>query len=119
VQPAYANDGGRVRNGIARTVIALLLAVGIIAAICGFIASALALGNKRRARGFFAVGFFCGLMVGAILHGRRRGVKALRAVARNADVRLGSGGIYRGTGRSAVRSLAAATSHLRSAVTFK
>ena len=53
--------------------IALLVAVAIIAAICGFIASAVARRNKRRARGFFLLGFFCGLMAGAILRGRRRG----------------------------------------------
>ena len=53
--------------------IALLLAVAIIAAIRGFIASAVAQRNKRRARGFFLLGFFCGLMAGAILRGRRRG----------------------------------------------
>ena len=53
--------------------IALLVVVAIIAAICGFIASAVARRNKRRARGFFHLGFFCGLMAGAILRGRRRG----------------------------------------------
>jgi hypothetical protein len=42
--------------------ISLLLAVAIIAATCGFIASAVVRRNKRRARGFFLLGFFCGLM---------------------------------------------------------
>ena len=42
----------------------LLLAVAMIAAICGFIASAVGRRNKRRARGFLLLGFFCGLMAG-------------------------------------------------------
>ena len=72
--------------------IALLLGVAIIAAICGFTASAVARRNKRRARGFFLLGFFCGLMAGATLRGRRRGLNALGAVARCADIRpLGAG----------------------------
>jgi uncharacterized membrane protein YeaQ/YmgE (transglycosylase-associated protein family) len=53
--------------------ISLLLAVAIIAAIAGFIASAVAQRNNRRARGVFLLGFFCGLMAGAIRRGRRRG----------------------------------------------
>ncbi len=57
--------------------ISLLLAVAIIAATCGFIASAVVRRNKRRARGFFLLGFFCGLMAGAILPGRRRGLHGL------------------------------------------
>jgi hypothetical protein len=76
--------------------ISLLLAVAIIAATCGFIASAGVRRNKRRARGFFLLGFFCGLMAGAILPGRRRGLNALGAVARCADVRPLRAGIRRG-----------------------
>jgi|SRR5271157_1814813 len=96
--------------------IALLLAVAIIAAICGFIASAVARRNRRRARGFFLLGFFCGLMTGAILRGRRRGLNALGAVARCADVcpwRAGIAGIGRGIGRFAVRGLTFAASCVR------
>jgi uncharacterized membrane protein YeaQ/YmgE (transglycosylase-associated protein family) len=93
--------------------IALLVAVAIIAAICGFIASAVARRNKRRARGFFLVGFFCGLMAGAILRGRRRGLHALGALARRAHVRPPITGIRRGTGRFAVRAFAFAASHVR------
>ncbi len=59
--------------------IALLLGVAIIAAICGFVASAVARRNRRRARGFFLLGFFCGLMAGAIL---REGVAPQRAGSR-------------------------------------
>ena len=57
--------------------ISLLLAVTIIAAICGFIASAVARRNKRRARRIFLMGYFCGWIAGAILRGRRRGLNAL------------------------------------------
>ncbi|MDT5087274.1 MAG: hypothetical protein QOE52_2031 [Mycobacterium sp.] len=84
--------------------ISLLLAVAIIAATCGFIASAVMRRNKRRARGFFLLGFVCGLMAGAILHGRRRGLIGLGAVARCADVRPLRAGIRRGTGRFAARA---------------
>jgi hypothetical protein len=93
--------------------ISLLLAVAIIAATCGFIASAVVRRNKRRARGFFLLGFFCGLMAGAILHGRRRGLNALGAVARCADVRPLRAGIRRGTGRFAARALTFAASYVR------
>ena len=93
--------------------IALLVAVAIIAAMCGFIASAVARRNKRRARGFFLLGFVCGLMAGAILRGRRRGLNALGALARCADVRPWRAGIRRGTGRLDVRAFTAAASHVR------
>lgn len=92
--------------------ISLLLAVAIVAATCGFIASAVVRRNKR-ARGFFLLGFFCGLMAGAILPGRRRGLNALGAVARCADVRPLRAGIRRGTGRFAARALTFAASHVR------
>src|SRR5271166_3537681 len=59
--------------------ISLLLAVAIIAATCGLIASAVTRRNKRRTRGFFLLGFFCGLMAGAILHGRRRGLNRMQS----------------------------------------
>ena len=65
----------------------LLLAVAIIAATCGFVASTVARRNKRRARGFFLLGFLCGFMASPILRRRRRGLNALGAVARLADVR--------------------------------
>jgi hypothetical protein len=70
--------------------ISLLLAVAIIGAICGFVASAVSRRNKRRARRFFLLGFFCGLMTGAILRERRRG-----------------------TGRFAVRTLTSAAPRVR------
>jgi hypothetical protein len=54
--------------------IALLLAVAIAASTTGFIASAAMQRKKRHARRFLAVGFLCGLMAGAILRSRRRGL---------------------------------------------
>jgi peptidoglycan/LPS O-acetylase OafA/YrhL len=57
--------------------IALLLVVAVIASIAGFIASAATGRNRRHARRFLVLGFFCGLTAGAILRGRRRGVKRL------------------------------------------
>jgi uncharacterized membrane protein YeaQ/YmgE (transglycosylase-associated protein family) len=93
--------------------IALLLAVAIIAAICGFIASAVARRNKRRERGFFLLGFFCGLMAGAILPRRRPGLNALGAVARCAAIGQLRAGMRRGTGRFAARALTFAVSHVR------
>jgi hypothetical protein len=53
---------------------ALLLAVAITSSITGFIASAATRRKKHHARRFLALGFFCGLMAGAILRGRRRGL---------------------------------------------
>ena len=47
--------------------IALLLAVAIISATCGFVASAVARRNRRRARGFFLLGFLCGFIANPIL----------------------------------------------------
>ena len=115
-QAAYADDGPEVcdMGTLGPThLIALLLAVAIIAAICGFIASAVARRNKRRARRFFLVGFVCGFMAGAILRGRRRHLNALGALARCADVRPPITGIRRGTGRFAVRAFTFAASHGR------
>jgi hypothetical protein len=61
--------------------IALLLAVAIVASTAGFVASAARRRNKRRARGWFIVGFVCGLMAGTKLRGRRGGRNVL-ALAR-------------------------------------
>jgi hypothetical protein len=57
--------------------IALLLAVAIIASITGFVASAATRRNKRHARRILALGFVCGLMAGAMLRGRGRGLTTL------------------------------------------
>ena len=67
--------------------IALLLAVAVIAATSGFIASAVARRNKRRARGFFLLGFACGFIASPILRRRRRALNLLGAVTRLADLR--------------------------------
>jgi MFS-type transporter involved in bile tolerance (Atg22 family) len=55
--------------------ICLLLAVATVAAVCGFIASALTRRNKRRTRRVFLVGVFCGLLAGSTLRGRRAGAR--------------------------------------------
>jgi hypothetical protein len=93
--------------------ISLLLTVAIVGATCGFIASAVVRRNTRRARGCFLLGFFCGLMTGAILRGRRRGLNALGAFARGADVRPLKVGVRRGTGRFAARAHTFAAAHVR------
>jgi hypothetical protein len=87
--------------------IALLLAVATIAAMGGF-ASAVARRNRRRARGPFLLGFFCGLAAGAILRGRRLNV--LGALAGRTDVRPLGAGIRRDTVRFAARALTFAAS---------
>jgi hypothetical protein len=50
----------------------LLVTIAIAAAICGFIASAVTLRNKRRARLYFVLGVLTGLMAAAITRGRHR-----------------------------------------------
>jgi hypothetical protein len=71
-------------------VIGLLLAVSVIAAAGGYIASAVARRNKRRARLSFLLGFLSGVTAGVILRQRRGG-----------------------SGRFAVRTLSRAASHAR------
>ena len=93
--------------------ISLLLAVAIVSATCGFIASAVARRSRRRARGFFLLGFFCGFIAGPILRRRRRGLNALGAVARCADVRPLGVWMRRGTGPFAARALPSAASDVR------
>jgi hypothetical protein len=71
--------------------ISLLLVVAVIAATCGFTVSA-ARRTKRRARGFFLLGVFCGFMAGVTLRRRRPGLKALGVIARSAFIRAGGEG---------------------------
>jgi small basic protein len=93
--------------------ISLLLAVATVAALCGFITSAVARRNKRRTRGIFLVGFFSGLMAGAILRGRRRGLNVLGAPVGRADVRPLRAWIRSDTVRFAARVLTFAASRVR------
>lgn len=93
--------------------IALLLAVAGVAAIGGFVASALARRNRRRARAPFFLGFFCGLTASAILRGRRRGLNALGALAGRTDVRPLGVGVRRDIVRFAARALTFAASRVR------
>jgi hypothetical protein len=97
--------------------ISLFLAVAIVAAMCGYTASAVVRRNKRRARGFFLLGFCCGWMAGPMLRGRRRGLNALEAVDRCLDVRSRRAGKRRGTGRFAIDVLTLAASHVRPGAT--
>lgn len=73
--------------------IALLFAVAVIAATAGFVTSVVVQRNRRRTRGIFLVGFFCGVMAGAVRRARRRGHEhfATRAFAFAASqISLGS-----------------------------
>lgn len=54
-------------------VMVLLLAVAAIASASGYVASAIARRNKRRARAVFVLGFFCGSLASAIRRERHRG----------------------------------------------
>ena len=92
---------------------ALLFAVATIAAFGGFVASVVARRNKRRARGPFLLGFVCGLMAGAVLRGRRHGLKVLGALAGRTDVRPLGAGVCRDTVRFAARALTFAASRVR------
>ena len=93
--------------------IALLLAVATMAAMGGYVASAVARRNRRRARGPFLLGFFCGLTASAMLRGRRHALNALGALAGRTDVRPLGAGIRRDTVRFAARALTFAASHVR------
>jgi hypothetical protein len=63
-------------------VIWLLLAVALTASLCGYAGSAVAR-RKRRARGPFLLGFFCGSITGALL--RRKYRPAARGLVRAAS----------------------------------
>lgn len=66
--------------------ICLLIAVAVIAATCGFIGSTAASKNRRRARKYFLLGVFCGVLAGPIIRRSRRlsGRSAVRLLARGA-----------------------------------
>ena len=59
----------------------LLVAFGT-GAMCGFIASAVSLRNKRRARGYFILGVLTGLTAAALTDGRYRKLSAFGALVR-------------------------------------
>jgi hypothetical protein len=72
--------------------ISLLLVVAAGAALCGFVAPTAARRKRRRTRGIFLVGFFCGLVAGGVLRGRRSDAGRLAARALSlavSRVRLG------------------------------
>lgn len=60
----------------------LLVVTAGAAGMCGFIASAVILRKKRRARGYFVLGILTGFAAAAITRGRFRRLSALRAFAR-------------------------------------
>jgi len=66
--------------------VTLLLGVAVVAALCGYLGSAIARRkrNKRRARGTFLLGFVCGSVAGVILRERRHRMKVLGVIARRA-----------------------------------
>lgn len=55
------------------------LLVVVVSALAGFLLAARMLRRERRARGFFVLGFSCGVLTSAALRGRRRGLRALDA----------------------------------------
>jgi hypothetical protein len=59
--------------------ISLMSAVAIIAATGGYIYSAVARRNKRRSRGYFALGFLSGALTVAMTRNRRRRIRMFRA----------------------------------------
>lgn len=61
---------------------ALLLAVAIVAALCGFTASAAVRRNKRRTRNVFLLGALCGFVAGVTLRRRVRIGNLLKAALR-------------------------------------
>jgi hypothetical protein len=60
----------------------LLAAFAGTGALCGFIAAAVMLTNKRRARGYFILGVLTGLTAAALTHGRYRKLSAVGALVR-------------------------------------
>ena len=79
----------------AMQLVALLLGVAVVAALCGYLGSAIARRKrtKRRARGTFLVGFLCGSVAGAILRERRHRIMVLRVITRRAGIRPRGAGI--------------------------
>lgn len=59
--------------------LAAALLIVVVSALAGFLAAARLLRRERRARGFFVLGFSCGVLTSAALRARRRGLRALVA----------------------------------------
>jgi hypothetical protein len=64
--------------------LALLAVAAIVAASAGYLGAVVARRDKRRARGYFVLGFFCGSITGRLLRTRRRSLhrRAMRALTR-------------------------------------
>lgn len=60
----------------------MLLAVALTAGTSGFVASVVVSRRRRRARGFFALGFVCGMAAGAVPQVRRRSMRAIGSITR-------------------------------------
>jgi hypothetical protein len=63
------------------THLTLLLVAVILAAASGFVGSAVARRRKRRARGYFLLGFSCGFLAGLVMYTRRHILSDHKAVA--------------------------------------
>jgi Mn2+/Fe2+ NRAMP family transporter len=70
-------------NAAAALQLILLVAIAGAGAICGFIASAVILRKKRRARGYFVLGVVTGMMAATITRGRYRRLSAFGVVRRS------------------------------------
>jgi len=92
-------------------VVWLLVGVAVIAAAFTFRRSIVVRRNKRRARGFFVMGFIFGVTAGVMLKRRRRTIRGLGPVIRWVAVRRRRTGIRGGTSYFAARALAAAASY--------
>jgi outer membrane lipoprotein SlyB len=91
----------------------LLLVVAIVAALGGYLGSAISRRNKRRARGIFLLGFFCGSVAGAILREKRDRTRVLAVIARHRGLRAPAAEIWRSTYRFASRTDLMAASSVR------
>jgi hypothetical protein len=82
--------------------ILLLVAVAALSAAAGFLGSLVMQRKKRRARGYFVLGFLCGVTATAILRVRRRSLHVLGAIGQRVSIRPAEtrGGAYRFAARA-------------------
>lgn len=66
----------------------LLIAVAIVGAVCGFVASSAMRRNKRHTRRIFFLGAFCGFLAGATHARRPVAAAAVRTVLKRAKRQL-------------------------------